>query len=431
MRISVINCLLAGLLCISSCHTGPSDDINRVYPQEYPKAVQIGYYFLKGDVKNVCRKNYFDRFAIQDGLITDIQEYSSCTDDFFTPEQYNNRSEHIDNSRHKEIYEYDKYARQTYYHSLYSDYAVTTVYEDSAYEGYVTRYYDDSGNKSVNRFKQYDYDGNGRKTVEYDSEGNICEEWHIEKNETIAIIYMDGEKAEEYHYNWDGDITEKYVYDNGIKTLVYKTEYKPNETIHTNYDRHTITTEFFESDMVSPFKTYTTDLDGKFIEEELNDYDEYGNSVLSISRDDSEVRRRRNVWSYDNKGNWILQVRYLDDHLDYIGTREISYYDGTDSKQQLMDALAPYLNSPSANDHESNLSRNDNENSYGGTINVQHHGAAQVWVPCGACGGSGLCPLCHGTGHGSLSDGSCLSCGYTGRCSFCAGQGGHYEMRMY
>ena len=44
---------------------------------------------------------------------------------------------------------------------------------------------------------------------------------------------------------------------------------------------------------------------------------------------------------------------------------------------------------------------------------------------CKACGGTGLCPACHGNGHFVGRDGDvypCLSCNRSGQCRVCHGQ---------
>lgn len=49
----------------------------------------------------------------------------------------------------------------------------------------------------------------------------------------------------------------------------------------------------------------------------------------------------------------------------------------------------------------------------------------QVWQPCAACGGSGQCHICLGTGHSLQNPNStCFLCNGTGKCTHCAGHGG-------
>lgn len=55
----------------------------------------------------------------------------------------------------------------------------------------------------------------------------------------------------------------------------------------------------------------------------------------------------------------------------------------------------------------------------------------QVWLPCGACNGSGQCQVCYGQGwtYGYNGKKECSACHWTGKCTLCGGRGGQNVVR--
>lgn len=97
-----------------------------------------------------------------------------------------------------------------------------------------------------------------------------------------------------------------------------------------------------------------------------------------------------------------------------------------------------YFNVPAWPQSEAK-SENDSDSDNQGNINESYHQTHdpqpfEVFVPCGACNGSGICQSCNGTGQNlSYMSGymQCGSCGGFGKCRWCGGRGGekHIEYR--
>lgn len=147
--------------------------------------------------------------------------------------------------------------------------------------------------------------------TKYDSKHNVIERCTYRENGNL-------EKEEKYKYNENGDLIEKII---------------------TNSD---IGFEYIDGKLskapLSERYTYTYDDKGNQIEEQLisnksnargvYEYDSEGNKIKSTYFDDSGNMLFITIFSYtyDEHKNWIKQVKYKNNKVEYIIERIIEYY---------------------------------------------------------------------------------------------------------
>ena len=164
--------------------------------------------------------------------------------------------------------------------------------------------------------------------------------------------------------------------------------------------------------------------------------DYLGEDLFSFEINDlcGVVNKNRKVIIPTDRGyTWIGAIDPLQKRIPFSkpGYRGECNLSGQQVSIHKIASTTPTKSTAAAKSSVQNEEKNKSTSNGGGVVVHEHHGAIQVWVQCTICGGSGKCQSCFGTGHGSMSDGSCFSCGYSGKCSFCAGHGGHNEMRTY
>ena len=163
--------------------------------------------------------------------------------------------------------------------------------------------YDDIGNRIENTSYNIDGEIHWKKKYKYDDKGNEIEEKHYNKNGGLIFTYKykyddKGNRIERSGYGWPSfDLTSK---------TKYKYDDKGNEIEEKNYNFE------FLSTTLTKYK-----------------YDDKGNEIEEKSYDKKNklIDKTNYEYKFDDKENWIQQIKFIDDKPAFIIEREIKYYD--------------------------------------------------------------------------------------------------------
>lgn len=307
------------------------------------------------------------------------------------------------------------------------------IYEDNDNVTYETRINTNAPvSPNIPRYKHAEYDENHRLIRKYDTDGvGLLEEWKETATSETQTVYESGAPVRKSVYDDKGRPIEYWVRRDDNLCLSTTTEYDDANNIktytHHDDDKRYKEICFFTDGYAHMTKRYIKNRSDEITAVETYDYDTKGNVIRSVG----QYNTTQYSYEYDSKGNWIVKVTDISDRSfnpSSIYIRHIRYFDGYDSDKDLQEVLWKYVAgaaSPSGNSNQGNSVHSSQP------AVVEHHGAAQVWVPCGACNNSGECQTCLGTGRSLMSGNECIICGGNKKCRQCAGQGGHYEMRTY
>ena len=168
---------------------------------------------------------------------------------------------------------------------------------------------------------------------EYDENEQLIKQTNIENGDTVVwiakqkfdrknrlifkeVLPSNDDEPQTYSYKYDssGNIIESI---NGNNQMKFKSTSK--------YDGKTLTER----------TDYMISADSKEHLQEITEYDNYGNSIISKVFENSELNREfKNKYMLDKKGNWIEKVVSLKEHFansknftpTYVETREIEYW---------------------------------------------------------------------------------------------------------
>ena len=459
LRLALFSFILT--LLALSCDSGLVKKRPRVYVNEIQKPIRpdsVGPYGVRGDVKRV--KDYLWN-DLPSGKITDFNERIDMGERAFNSDRLLIMEI---NNQHTDYY--DDYGRRTLSLFTYSSGDVDRTsyfYEILGDECYVTinrKPYDLK--EEITRYKEYELE-NSRIKYEFDKDGYQYGMW-VETKEGLEHRYYDknGELYMQRSYDWEGRQVSfaKKDRDSDFITLVWSINYKQeNNTIiktTTHHQERTVTTSWFLIGQISPFKSEMRDFDGNLLSTTINTIDSFGNVTQVLFNSPSKTVVSRHDYFYDQKGNWVLRVDYKDNsdsELSLIYIREISYYDGYNSKEELGRFLSPFCaikKGSSGNSYISPVTGYSpiplaSSNLYNGGAGVDDRGSSYSsstdasnqnrFVTCSHCQvpGNGICKTCDGKGwvykgYGLDGMSECPNC-YTvngvktGKCFFCQGTG--------
>ena len=162
--------------------------------------------------------------------------------------------------------------------------------------------YDDRGSKTA--YNSYTPTGKLHDTYQYlnDDKGRMIQELWIKSDKTFGLKYT-------FEYDAKGQVTKTCQYTKDANTLDNCTAYK--------YDKsgNIVELEVFKSN-------------GDLKRKQVIKYDNKGNeiNVRNFDENGNFVDERNYKYQYDEKGNWVERIEYVNDFPKVLIEREFIYY---------------------------------------------------------------------------------------------------------
>lgn len=218
---------------------------------------------------------------------------------------------------------------------------VVTVFDENGYKTEVNRH-----NKTGQLFQKiiYKYDGNGRRVSRdvYNAFGKI-----LLKN--VYVYDGSGNKLSYNTYKATGELIETFTYKNDSRgRMIEETLTKADKTFQTRYtykyDATGFTSEiaqyvqdannlnnsirFKNNRQGLPLEMENYNGSGKMTKKTVYNYDDKGNETVIEIFDGSGkiIERKEFTYTFDDKGNWVERIEYVNHFPKVFIEREITYY---------------------------------------------------------------------------------------------------------